>query len=162
MWYNILKDWQDTRFLRSRGGWVFIKLLVWLMRFVLLGMVYLFLYKVIKVMYNDVKTGRNEKGMSAGIEVVETADGCSIPVGAVYPLHGVTNIGRMPDNNVVLDYKYVSNYHARIYLKNNEYVIKDMDSTNGTFLNETKVDRPMVIKDDDLINIGGIVFKVIG
>jgi len=141
---------------------MFIKILIWIMRFVLLGMIYVFLYKVIKIMYNDLKGSKEKTGLSAGIEVVEISDDCSIPIGAVYPLHSLTNIGRTPDNNIVLECKYVSNSHARIYLKNNSYVVRDMNSTNGTFLNDVKVERPTVIKNDDLINVGGVVFKVIG
>lgn len=138
-----------------------IRLLTWIMRFLLLGMIYVFLYKVIKVMYSDLKGRKENKGLSAGVEVIEVENECTVPVGAVYPLHAVTNIGRTSDNNIVLDCRFVSNYHARIYLKNDAYVIRDMNSTNGTFLNDVKVDKPTVIRNNDLINIGGIVFKVI-
>ena len=137
-------------------------LLIWIMRFVLLGMIYFFLYKVIKVMYSDLKTDKTEEGFSAGIEVVKVSEGCTIPVGTVYPLHPVTSIGRKNDNTIILDSQYVSNYHAKIYKKNNEYVLKDMNSTNGTFLNGNKIDKSIVIKNDYTIDIGGILFKVIG
>lgn len=138
------------------------KVLIWIMRFVLLGIIYVFLYKVVKVMYNDLKGGRQRKGFSAGIEVVEVGTRCSVPVGSVYPLHPMTSIGRAADNTIVLDSEYVSGYHARIFLKNNSYVLKDMGSTNGTYLNGNRLDRPAVIRNDDHINIGGVVFKVIG
>lgn len=138
-----------------------IRLIIWIMRFVLLGMIYVFLYKVIKVMYSDLKGGRKKNELSAGIEVVRVDAISSIAVGAVYPLRPVTTIGRLPDNNVVLDSEYVSGNHARIYLKNNAYVLKDAGSTNGTFLNGVKIDKPVVIKNGDIIGIGGITFKVI-
>jgi len=138
------------------------RVLTWIMRFILLGMIYLFLYKVIKVMYSDLKGGgRRKESILTGIEVIEVRDSNSVAVGTVYPLHRLTGIGRMDDNNIVLDSKYVSNYHARIYLKNNDYIIKDMDSTNGTFLNGRRLEAPAVIKAGDTIDIGGIVFKVI-
>lgn len=133
----------------------------WIMRFVLLFMIFLFLYKIIKVMYSDLKGGV-ENRLSAGIEVINVKGDSAIPLGAVFPLHPVTNIGRMSDNDIILDSKYVSNYHARVYLKNNSFVIKDMKSTNGTYLNGSRIDRPAVIKADDTIGIGGITFKVIG
>lgn len=137
-------------------------LLIWIMRFVLLGLIYIFLYKVVKVMYSDLKNGKAKRSLSAGIEVMEVNNGCLVPIGAVYPLHPITNIGRTADNNIVLDSEYVSGYHARIYQKNNDYILKDMGSTNGTLLNGIKVERPIVIKNNDLVGIGGIVFKVIG
>jgi pSer/pThr/pTyr-binding forkhead associated (FHA) protein len=39
--------------------------------------------------------------------------------------------------------------------------MKDMGSTNGTYLNGGLIDKPVIIKNDDLIGIGGVVFKVI-
>lgn len=139
------------------------RLLIWIMRFVLLGMIYIFLYKVIKVMYNDLKGGKEKRGLSLGIEVVKVNNNMSmIPIGSIYPLHHVTNIGRTQDNNIVLDSEYVSGYHARIYMKNNAFVLKDMGSTNGTFLNGMRVEKSVVIKNNDLLGIGGIEFKVIG
>ncbi|HBM74755.1 MAG TPA: hypothetical protein DD429_04280 [Clostridiaceae bacterium] len=138
------------------------KLVIWIMRFVLLGMIYVFLYKVIKVMYNDLKGNRGRARPSAGIEVVKVDVASSIAIGAVYPLRPVTTIGRLPDNNIVLDSEYVSGKHARIYLKNNSYVLKDLGSTNGTFLNGARINKPIVIRNGDNINIGGILFKVIG
>lgn len=137
-------------------------ILIWIMRFVLLGAIYFFLYKVIRVMYNDLKGGRQRKGFTAGIEVVETISGCSVPVGAVFPLHPMTSMGRSTDNTVIIDSEYVSNSHARIYLKNNMYILKDLGSTNGTYLNGGRVERPIAIRNNDLIKIGGVVFKVIG
>lgn len=138
------------------------KILIWIMRFVLLGLIYVFLYKVIKVMYNDIRGGRVRKGATAGIEVVEVKDNSIIPVGSVYLLHPITSIGRGPDNSIVLDSQYVSGSHAKIYLKNNAYLLKDTGSTNGTYLNGVKIDKPVAIKNEDRIDIGGIVFKVIG
>lgn len=135
--------------------------LSWGIRFVLLFMIFLFLYKIIKVMYSDLK-GNAENRLSAGIEVINVEGESSIPIGAVYPLHPVTNIGRMSDNDIILDSKYVSSYHARVYLKNNSFVVKDMGSTNGTYLNGSRIDRPAAIKANDTLDIGGITFRVIG
>lgn len=139
-----------------------LKYFIWIMRFALLGMVFVFLYKIVKVMYTDLKGGEARNHPLAGIEIVEVNDEVAIPVGSVYPLHPVTNLGRMGDNTIVLDSQYVSSYHARIYAKNNAYILKDMGSTNGTYLNGEKVDKPVVIKGGDSIGIGGIIFKVIG
>ena len=139
------------------------KLLIWIMRFILIGLIYVFLYRIIKVMYKDLKEDKKGTEASAGVEVVSagTNGGNDITIGTVYPLHGSTTIGRMPDNNITIDSQYVSGHHAKIYIKNNTYVVKDMGSTNGTFLNGDKIERPMAIDFGDLIDIGGVVFKVI-
>lgn len=138
------------------------RLFIWIMRFVLLGMIFAFLYKIIKVMYSDIKGGGKTEGLSGGIEVVKTGDNYLLPVGTVYPLHPITNIGRLEDNSIPINSQFISGHHSRIYLKNNAYMLKDVGSTNGTYLNGTKINRPEIIKTNDLIGIGDIVFKVIG
>ena len=45
------------------------------------------------------------------------------------------SIGRLPDNNVVIDNPAVSGRHARVYREGNHYVLEDLKSTNGTFVN---------------------------
>lgn len=140
---------------------MFKEVVIWIMRFVLLGMIYIFLYNVIKIMYSDLKINKNKEKVFAGVEVIQIGEECEVPLGAVYPLRPITNIGRGEDNSIMLTSEYVSNNHAKIFFKNDYYFIKDMGSTNGTYLNGNKIDKVSVIKNGDIINIGGIILKVI-
>jgi pSer/pThr/pTyr-binding forkhead associated (FHA) protein len=63
------------------------------------------------------------------------------------------NIGRTPDNDIVLDNRGVSRKHAQIEFNNNSALIIDNESLNGTFVNNRKVNEE-VLKDNDVINIG--------
>jgi hypothetical protein len=70
------------------------------------------------------------------------------------PLGGrPVTIGRAPDNDVPIDNLAVSNYHARVYVEAGSLVVEDLNSLNGTFLNDIRVERAMV-KDGDVILIG--------
>ncbi|MCB9522061.1 MAG: sigma 54-interacting transcriptional regulator [Myxococcales bacterium] len=51
----------------------------------------------------------------------------------------VVNIGAMDDNDLVLPEDTVSRFHCRIYQEDNAYVIQDLGSTNGTFVNKVRV-----------------------
>ncbi|MDD5688585.1 MAG: FHA domain-containing protein [Elusimicrobia bacterium] len=51
----------------------------------------------------------------------------------------VTTIGRKSDNDIVIDNPAISGHHAKIYKQDNSYFVEDLGSTNGTFLNETKI-----------------------
>jgi FHA domain len=62
-------------------------------------------------------------------------------------------IGRAPDNDIPIDNLAVSNYHARVYVEASSLVIEDLNSLNGTFLNDIRVERAM-LKDGDTILIG--------
>ncbi len=62
-------------------------------------------------------------------------------------------IGRLDENDVVIDNAAVSGKHALITLQKNDFVIKDCDSTNGTLLNDKPISTA-ILNDDDLIRIG--------
>ena len=57
-----------------------------------------------------------------------------------YPLlkESVT-IGRNEDNVITVDNLAVSGYHARIDPAGNDYILTDLQSTNGTFVNDKKI-----------------------
>lgn len=62
-------------------------------------------------------------------------------------------IGRTPDNHLQVDNLAVSSHHAMIRLEEGGYVIEDMGSTNGTFINNHRVTR-QALKDGDEILVG--------
>ena len=62
-------------------------------------------------------------------------------------------IGRAPDNDIAIDNLAVSNYHARVYNEAGRLVVEDLDSLNGTFVNDLRVERA-TLHDGDAILIG--------
>ncbi len=78
--------------------------------------------------------------------------------GSVYNiLQSPFKIGRMSDNNIVLEDKTVSRYHSEIIEKNNKYLIKDLGSHNGTFVNGVII-TSVNLKAGDRITIGKNTF----
>jgi pSer/pThr/pTyr-binding forkhead associated (FHA) protein len=70
------------------------------------------------------------------------------------PLHTASlSIGRSPGNDVVIDNLAVSGHHAKLSVDQDHYVIEDLSSLNGTFLNSQRI-RRSVLKDGDEILIG--------
>ena len=63
------------------------------------------------------------------------------------------SIGRLPDSTIVIDHPAVSGRHARVHREVNDYVLEDLKSTNGTFVNDKPIARHTLI-DGDLIVIG--------
>jgi pSer/pThr/pTyr-binding forkhead associated (FHA) protein len=63
------------------------------------------------------------------------------------------SIGRLPDNDIVIDNDAVSGKHARIVSNGDEYYVEDLNSTNGTFVNNKRI-RSRKLKDEDIIVIG--------
>ena len=80
-------------------------------------------------------------------------------VGKVYPLEAQEiSIGRDSTNMVAINDVEVSRRHARMELRGSAYVIQDLGSTNGTFVNGTRVSGRQVLNPGDLVAFGeGIV-----
>ena len=64
-------------------------------------------------------------------------------------------IGRSSDCKIQLLVDGVSRKHARIFFNNEEYFIEDLGSTNNTYVNDIKI-KKCVLRKDDQINIGGV------
>jgi pSer/pThr/pTyr-binding forkhead associated (FHA) protein len=62
-------------------------------------------------------------------------------------------IGRDPDTDIQIDNISVSRVHAKIQKEPKQYVLHDLNSTNGTFVNGKKIKKKS-LKEDDVITIG--------
>jgi pSer/pThr/pTyr-binding forkhead associated (FHA) protein len=60
--------------------------------------------------------------------------------------------GRSPNNDIQIDNLAVSKQHAKLIKQNDQYTLEDLNSTNGTFLNDEKITRA-ALKNDDLISV---------
>lgn len=54
-------------------------------------------------------------------------------------------IGRAGDSDLIVDDEYASTHHAKLVFINGDWMIQDLDSTNGTFLDGQKVSTPQVV-----------------
>jgi pSer/pThr/pTyr-binding forkhead associated (FHA) protein len=81
------------------------------------------------------------------------------PTGREHPLTGdTTTIGRAVENDMVITSRRVSREHARLRREGWRVVLEDLDSTNGTFLNQERVLSPTALRDEDRIQIGDVTF----
>ncbi len=135
-------------------------------KIIIIAIVYIIIFLALRIMYKDIKNGgkksRNRNRKSLGLEVTNPGNNANLSKGAVIPIHGEINIGRKNGNFIVLDDPYASGYHARILLKNNDCILEDLNSTNGTLLNGNKVVGRKYLNSGDEIMIGNTSFKVIG
>jgi pSer/pThr/pTyr-binding forkhead associated (FHA) protein len=69
-------------------------------------------------------------------------------------------IGRDSGNDVQIDNIAVSREHAKIIRGSNYYIIEDLNSTNGTFVNGKKINKKF-LKEDDEISIGKHTLQIV-
>ena len=72
----------------------------------------------------------------------------------------VTKIGKKENNELILDEKTVSRNHVEIVQLENSYVLKDLESTNGTYINDIRV-KEAYLSPGDVIRIGTIRIEFI-
>ena len=69
-------------------------------------------------------------------------------------------IGRSSESGLVIRDDYTSTHHARLLLWNDEWMIQDLDSTNGTFLDGKRVSVPIQVPLNTPIRIGATSFEL--
>ena len=75
--------------------------------------------------------------------------------GVTFPLEGdQLTIGRDSTNGVAINDAEVSRKHARLMFQGGKYVLEDLGSTNGTFVNGQRLAGPIVLKSGDVISLG--------
>lgn len=99
---------------------------------------------------------RTDRGGVSSLSVVEPAkeSGRSVSVA------GDITLGRAPACSFcVPDDSFVSSTHARVWRRDGQVWVEDLGSTNGTFLNERRLDGPTVIRPGDRLRMGKTVLE---
>ena len=63
-------------------------------------------------------------------------------------------LGRASDCDFVTGDDYSSGHHARLFRRGSEWVVEDLESRNGTFVNGVRIDQPEVVGADSEIKLG--------
>ncbi|MBN1993443.1 MAG: FHA domain-containing protein [Anaerolineae bacterium] len=82
-------------------------------------------------------------------------------VGHRYLLGPKTRLGRNSDNEIRLNDSQTSRYHAVLHHQQNGYILQDLNSSNGIFVNGTRIGQPTLLQPGDVIQIGQTRFRVI-
>ncbi len=80
-------------------------------------------------------------------------------MGRKYELHSKTaNLGRDPSSDIMVDSDSVSRRHARLTMKNNRRMLTDLQSTNGSYVNNKPINT-CFLENGDQLKIGDTIFK---
>jgi pSer/pThr/pTyr-binding forkhead associated (FHA) protein len=135
-------------------------LAIWLVRLAFLGLLYLFLFFVVRALLRDLRAASREPAAELGRLVVVGSPAGDPPVGATYPLDAVTGIGRDVNNAVVVDDPFASADHAVLTFRGRTWYVEDAGSTNGTYLNGTRVDGLAPLGFGDEVQVGQVRFRL--
>lgn len=71
-----------------------------------------------------------------------------------------TSLGRRPYNDIVIDNLAVSGEHAVVHLRGDHVEIEDLGSTNGTIVNQQRLNMPMLLPPRMPVRIGATTFEL--
>lgn len=145
-----------------------LNLIVLLLRTAVVVLLYLFLWQVLRAVVRDLRSA-NKPSVIAGNNssmygqiVVQRAGQSGVAVGKSFPLGPSNILGRSMDHcEIALNDSFLSSQHARLELQGDEWVLEDLRSTNGTFVNDIEVKAPTIIEDGDVIRIGRVEMKLV-
>jgi hypothetical protein len=143
------------------------------LKFGFLAVLYLFLFAVARSALRDVRSGAAAApGPDAtGMHAVQpgrvaatdawlvAVRGAGIEPGERIDLFGGVTIGRGTEADVRIEDRFASGVHCRIHSRGNNYLVEDLDSTNGTYLNDAELSGEARLSDLDEIRIGDTEFR---
>ena len=142
------------------------------LKFGFLAVLYLFLFWVVRSAFKELRrttapapeaTGFHPIGPGGRAAATDAslvvARGGGLEPGERLDLFGGLSIGRSADADVRIEDRYASGIHARLYSRGASYYVEDMSSTNGTFLNGSRLDGEAELNDLDELRIGDTEFR---
>jgi hypothetical protein len=176
-----------------------------LLKFPLLALLYLFLFRVVRAVWAELSpparepagdaapANRRRSGRHTAVPSAEPPSGAvaTLPAPAAAPVGAATRpapapaggalvvvapaelagrrhelgsgeltVGRGGGCSVVLDDTYVSQLHARLYVADGRWMVEDLGSTNGTWLNGERVGGVRPVGRGDHLALGGVVLEM--
>ena len=144
-----------------------------LLKYVFLAVLYIFVARAVKAVYLELRPQR-PRAQSGDRRAPPPAQAPSkrskktprkLTViegnlkGRALELQDELMVGRADKCHLVLDDNYVSQVHARIFAKGDTFMVEDLGSTNGTYLNRRRVTSPAELQRGDRVKIGKTVLE---
>jgi len=145
--------------------------LLQLLRYFLLAAIWLFFVYAARMVYVEIRRSRAEQDAPDGVLQrigVDRATPLRLRVleppqrrGRVYELGEEVTVGRSLGCAVPLDDDtFASSIHARVFQRDSELWLEDLGSTNGTFLNDERVNGPARLQRGDRVKVGSTILEV--
>jgi hypothetical protein len=152
--------------------------LLTVLKLVLLVLLYLFFFRVLRAVWVEIKPpvgaagvvptpAKKKKVRRAPRPTSRRHDAHKLVIvepaaqkGTSDELAGELTIGRAAGCQITVDDTYVSQLHTRVFRRDGQFMVEDLGSTNGTYLNRQKVSGPMVMQRGDKLKVGNTVLEL--
>lgn len=141
-----------------------------ILRLLLLGLqlgfvalLYVVLARFASSLLRDLRSAeRAQVATRSGIGTLAVLDsaGNEPPAGTVIPLGPINSIGRNVNNTVYIEDDFASTNHAMLTFRGHSWYLEDQGSTNGTYINGHRIDRPVALSFGDEVTIGRVRMRL--
>lgn len=135
------------------------EIIVMVTKYVLIFLIYLFIMRIAKLIYLDIKTmtvWEASKVTSPHLKLLSSIEQKGVnAVTEIFPLKNtITRVGRSLECEIVISDPHISSQHLQIDKTGQGFTILDLRSVNGTYINDVKLLNPVSLKDGDEILLG--------
>jgi pSer/pThr/pTyr-binding forkhead associated (FHA) protein len=143
-------------------GQLSIEFLILALRIAVVFLLYLFLYQVLRVITRELRTTSYESTVASeyGYLTVINPGQSGLEQGKKFPLNQVNTIGRAMTTDVPLNDNFLSSEHALLEWDGSTWIVEDLGSTNGTWLNGREVVQPTPLTYGDIVQVGHVELKL--
>jgi hypothetical protein len=153
--------------------------LLTILKLCLLALLYLFFFRVLRAVWAELRPPKlvdvtpRSSSSSRGARKAAKRHQADAPVGPrlvvvepaeqrgrAFALGAEVTMGRAAGCQITLDDTYASQIHARLFERDGQYLVEDLGSTNGTYLNRHKVAGPMIVRPGDKVQIGNTIMEL--
>lgn len=140
-----------------------LRILILVAQFAFVGLLYLVLFAFARSLLRDLRSAeRAQEAAREGIgrlTVLESPDD-EPPVGRSIALGPITSIGRNVNSTIFVEDDFASATHAMLTFRGRAWFIEDQGSTNGTYVNGHRIDRPVALSYGDEVAIGRVRMRL--
>ncbi len=140
-----------------------LRVLLLLLQLGFVALLYLVLLRFAGSMLKDLRSAEEAQLASrAGIgrlQVLESPED-EPPTASTIALGPINSIGRNVNNTIFVEDDFVSSNHAMLTFRGRSWFIEDQGSTNGTYVNGHRIDRPVALSFGDELTIGRVRMRL--
>ena len=140
-----------------------LQLVLWGARIAFLILLYLILYAFARSLYRDLRDAEASRAAArvglGRLRVLESPQG-EPPAGQSISLGPINSLGRNVNNTIFVEDDFASSNHAMLTFRGRSWFIEDRGSTNGTYVNGHRIDRPVALSYGDEVSIGRVRMRL--
>lgn len=132
-------------------------------KYIFIVIIYIFIFSIIRMIYLDISSmrgyGKNGNEGNPYLKLMNRREHFNFKVQESYVIDEEISIGRSNKSDIVIQDPYLSHKHVLFFLRDDACLVRDLGSTNGTFVNDDQIgEEEVILNDGDRIHIGQLDF----